>query len=62
MIKVRLHGTPEEVQAAKKVLEKSMNVLQASREYKDKGESQYVRVYVEVELKKQLSVEEIFEA
>ena len=52
MIKVRLHGTPEEVKSFAEYLESlspRVKVLQRSDSYSDRGKSSYVRVYIDVE-------------
>ena len=54
MIKVRLHGTREEVDKFKAYLETlspGVEVLCASDNYSDRGKSKYVRSYLDVELK-----------
>lgn len=55
MINVRLHGTSEEVQAARIALDKIMDVEHTSKEYNDKGISNSVRVYVDGKLKKSIA-------
>ena len=47
MIKIRLHGLPEEVEQAKEQLKKIFDVNVCSAPYKDRGDSKYVRVYIE---------------
>jgi hypothetical protein len=51
MIKVRLHGVKEEIQAyiEKMQNDKSIKILSESGIYKDKGKSSYVRCYLDVE-------------
>ncbi|MCM1296321.1 MAG: hypothetical protein NC311_12350 [Muribaculaceae bacterium] len=54
MIKVRLHGTPDEVKKLADYLESlspCVKVLQRSEGYADCGKSSYVRVYMDVEYK-----------
>ncbi len=54
MIKIRLHGTPEEVKRFSDYLESlspCVKVLQRSDSYSDRGKSSYVRVYMDVEYK-----------
>lgn len=51
MIKIRLWGKLEELEQSKEELQKSFKVLFVSQPYKDRGKSEYYRVYVEVELK-----------
>ncbi|MDE6597247.1 MAG: hypothetical protein K2K60_01235 [Clostridia bacterium] len=50
MIKLRLHGTPDEVKKLADYLETLSNVrvLQRSDSYADRGKSVYVRVYMDV--------------
>lgn len=47
-MKVRLHGTPTEVQQAAARLKQVFTVLSVSRAYPDRGASSLVRVYVEI--------------
>lgn len=54
MIKVRLHGTPEEVKKFADYLESlspCVKVLSRSDGYADRGKSSYERVYMDVEHK-----------
>ncbi len=54
MIKVRLHGTPEEVKQFADYLESlspCVKVFARSDGYPDRGKSSYVRVYMDVEHK-----------
>lgn len=51
MIKIRLHGTEQEVMEAVKSLEPTFKLLSVSTPYKDRGQSEYVRVYVDAEKK-----------
>lgn len=54
MIKVRLHGTPEEVKKFADYLENLspfVKVLSRSDGYADRGKSSYERVYMDVEHK-----------
>lgn len=46
-MKIRLHGTPEECEAAVRSLEDIMTVQSVSEPYPDRGRSVLVRVYVE---------------
>lgn len=51
MVKVRLHGTPEEVKKLADYLKSlfpRVKVLQRSEGYPDRGESLYERVYMDV--------------
>jgi len=47
-VKVRLHGTPEEVAAAPRRLVAVLDVVSVSEPYPDRGASVLVRVYLEV--------------
>jgi hypothetical protein len=53
MIKLRLHGVEEEllqyVEEMRK--KKSVKILSESDVYKDRGKSEYVRIYLDVEMK-----------
>lgn len=51
MVKIRLWGLLEDIELAKQELEKNFRVLSVSCPYKDRGESEYYRLYVDVELK-----------
>lgn len=55
MIKIRLHGLPEEIEQAKTALSETFNVLTASEPYADRGNSKYMRCYMDCELKKAAS-------
>lgn len=57
MIKLRLHGTPEEIKRFADYLEtlSDVRVLQRSEAYADRGKSVYVRIYIDIELKDQSS-------
>ena len=50
MVKIRLHGTPEEVDNALSILRTQFEILAESEPYADCGKSQYVRVYVDVKV------------
>ncbi len=52
MIRVRLHGTPDEVKKLVDFMESlpAVRVLQRSEAYADRGKSVYERVYMDVEL------------
>lgn len=50
MIKIRLWGLPEEVEQARFALEESFKINYATAIFKDRGESEYVRQYVEAEV------------
>lgn len=61
MVKVRLHGTCEEVGKFKAYLETlapRVKILCSSDNYADKGKSEYVRSYLDVELKEFVTVKE----
>ena len=49
-MKVRLHGTPEEVAEATRRLVQVLDVVAVSGPYPDRGASVLVRVYLEVRL------------
>jgi hypothetical protein len=49
-VRIRLHGTPEEVTAALGRVEAAFEVVAVSGPYPDRGRSQLVRVYVEARL------------
>ena len=49
MIKIRLHGTVEEITPALETIAKNFRVLSISKAYTDRGASVYVRVYLDVE-------------
>lgn len=51
MVKIRLHGMPEEVEQAIEKLKNFFNLNAISAPYADRGQSKYVRVYVDAELK-----------
>ena len=51
MLKIRIEGLPQEVKTAAIELRKVYDVLSASKEYPNRN-SEYVRVYVDIELKK----------
>jgi hypothetical protein len=49
-VKVRLHGTPAEVDQATRRLVQVLDVVAVSEPYHDRGASVLVRVYLEVRL------------
>jgi hypothetical protein len=49
-VKVRLHGTPDEVTEATRRLVQVLDVVAVSEPYPDRGDSVLVRVYLEVRL------------
>lgn len=53
MLKVRLHGTITEIEAYTKKMEedKNIRILSQSTPYADRGKSEYVRVYLDIEQK-----------
>jgi hypothetical protein len=51
VIKIRLWGTREELAEALPILRDSYNVLSVSQLHRDRGESEYYRLYVEAEIK-----------
>lgn len=57
MIKVRLHGTKEEIESAKTLYtrleqEGLIEILTMSDLYADRGVSKYYRVYMDMEIKR----------
>ncbi len=52
MIKVRLWGTEEEMQPLVEYLKRQprLRVMSVSGSYKDRGESEYSRIYIEVKM------------
>lgn len=48
MVKIRIEGIPEEVDVFVSELEPFCDVLSKSAPYKNRGESKYVRVYLDV--------------
>ena len=57
MIKIRLHGLPDEISAAKEVIKQNFRILSESDPYADRGESKYIRVYIDAEKKQPEAVE-----
>lgn len=55
MVRVRLEGLPDEVQRIGDVMQAAGCVLERSREYSNRGESRYVRVYLDCDLPKEVS-------
>lgn len=53
MIKLRLHGTPDELKQLSEYLRTlpRLRVLNESEPYADRGKSTYERVYIDVEFK-----------
>lgn len=49
-MKIRLHGTLDEVNEAAERLKETFIVVSISNPYKDRGDSSLYRVYVEVRL------------
>lgn len=50
MVKIRVHGTPEEVESTLEVLRNQFEILSESEPYVDRGKNRYVRVYLDVAL------------
>lgn len=50
MVRVRLEGLPEEVHRISDAMQAAGCVLERSREYPNRGESRYVRVYLDCDL------------
>ena len=51
MVKIRLNGTLEEIEKAKRSIENTFEVLSVSKPYKDRGNTELWRVYLECEVK-----------
>lgn len=51
MVKIRLHGTEEECQRVSDTLAEQLEILSISEPYPDRGQSKYVRVYIDAELR-----------
>lgn len=49
MLKIRLMGVEEEINEMVQSLKENHTVLQVSNAYKNRRETEYVRVYVDVE-------------
>lgn len=50
MVKVRLQGVPEEVkELVEKLKASKVDILEQSKEYSNRGDSKYIRVYLDVE-------------
>ena len=49
MLKIRGQGLPEEVREFADALERTGRVLERSEPYSNRGESRYVRVYIDAE-------------
>ncbi len=47
MIKIRLHGTLEEIARAKEVISDNFVILSISQNYPDRGASVYCRAYLD---------------
>lgn len=50
MIKIRVSGLPEEVADFADALQATGCVLERSGDYKNRGDSRYVRVYIDAEV------------
>jgi hypothetical protein len=50
MVKIRLHGLLDEIQTIAENMRIHYNVVQVSQPYKDRGESQFYRMYITVNL------------
>lgn len=55
MVRVRLEGLPDEVQRIADAMQAAGCVLERSREYPNRGESRYVRVYLDCDLPKEVA-------
>ena len=56
-MKIRLHGVPEEITKFTKLFKSledagTINILQQSEPYADRGTSKYCRVYMDIALKR----------
>lgn len=56
MVRVRLEGMTDEVQRIADAMQAAGCVLERSREYPNRGESRYVRVYLDRDLPKEVSL------
>ena len=64
MVKIRLHGTQEEVERFRVYLETlapRVEILCGSGNYPDRGQSKYVRAYLDVKLRTPAKVNADFE-
>ena len=50
MIKIRLHGTLEEIEETTKIIRDQFDVLSESEPYADRGKSKYYRCYMDCEV------------
>ena len=48
MIKIRLYGTPIDVEIARKTIEKAFRVVSCSGQYPDRNDSENVKMYLDV--------------
>ena len=51
MVKIRLHGTREEIEIATSFIRSQFDVLSESEPYADRGKSVYYRTYLDCEVK-----------
>ena len=51
MVKVRLHGTLDELKQAQELVRSQFEVLSESEPYKDRGKTECYRVYMDCEVK-----------
>lgn len=51
MVKIRVHGTLEEVERTLEVLRAQFKVLSESKSYADRGKGRYIRVYLDAEIR-----------
>lgn len=56
MVRVRLEGLPDEVHRIANAVQVAGCVLERSREYPNRGESRYVRAYLECDIPEGLEV------
>ena len=61
MIKIRLHGLSEDVETAKVKMKETFDVVACSGNYSDRGESKFVRAYIEAKIKDSQSTDQITE-
>ncbi len=47
MIKIRLHGTKEEIERTKEIIKQKFEILNISGLYKDRGGNSYYRIYID---------------
>ncbi|MDO4672397.1 MAG: hypothetical protein Q4A76_05755, partial [Porphyromonadaceae bacterium] len=50
MIKIRLHGTLEEIEETTRIIREQFDVLSESKPYADRGKREYYRCYMDCEV------------